>query len=150
MPLIPWFNDHSTKNLTWYREYGDSPEIVAFSQITLLRYFNNHSLLAIIWHLHILMCMIKQRTQVSCSGSTPNISASIPSTPGALQQVFKWVIAAWTYSTVKGPASIQAILNLTELRHNLLAWFGTYHRGWSVKDLLEMFFPLVSDKIFLV
>ena len=37
-----------------------------------------------------------------------------------------------------------------QLRHNLLAWFGTYHRGWSVKDLLEMFFPLVSDKIFLV
>ena len=112
MPSIPWFND-STKNLTWSWEYGDYPEIVAFSQITLLQYFNNHSLLAIMWHLHILMCMLKQRTQVSCSGSTLNISASIPSTPGALQQVFKWVIAAWTHSTVKGRASIQPILNLS-------------------------------------
>lgn len=37
---------------------GDSPEIVAFSQITRLGYFNNHSLLLIICHLHILTHML--------------------------------------------------------------------------------------------
>jgi len=30
-------------------------------------YFNNHSLVPINWHLHILTCMLKQCTQVFCS-----------------------------------------------------------------------------------